>query len=279
MEANVNGNRMNYEIHGEAGGAPILFVHGFPLQAELWLECLQHMRTKARAIVPDLRGFGTSELAAHVEPGTAPPLSIALFADDLFILLEQLNETRPVIVIGHSMGGYIALEFHRRYASRVRALALVNTRAEGDSLEKASERGATALKVLAEGSGVVANPMSEKLFDPQAKRELRDHWRTVMAAQRPESIAAALYAMAARGGYIDVLPSIYCPALIVVGEHDAITPVADSELLRRSIALSELRIIPRAGHMTPVEQPQALAAAIDEFIAKHSLASPRPPFA
>ena len=108
--------------------------------------------------------------------------------------------------------------------------------------------------------------MSDKLFGPDAARELRDHWRSLMRQQPAPTVAAALYAMAARGGYTDMLSSIFCPTLIVVGEHDSITPPADAELMRSRILVSELCVVKNAGHMTPVEQPREFAAALNEFV-------------
>lgn len=273
MRMTINGVQLHYREHGPADGLPVLLIHGFPLCGDLWRDCLASVREDVRAIMPDLRGFGSSQASPVVEPGVAPPLSIAQFADDLFLLLEHLGESQPVVVVGHSMGGYVALEFHRRFASRVRAMALVDTRAQPDAPQKIAERHATAARVLAAGSEVVANAMAEKLFGPDEPRELRERWRVIMAAQAPESVAAALYAMAGRGGYLDVLPTMFCPSLIIVGEHDAITPVADAELMQRSILTAKLRVIPAAGHMTPVEQPQAFADALNEFLEAHATAA------
>lgn len=270
MDALVNGIRLHYELAGPVDGVPVLFVHGFPLTGEMWNPCLEHLR-EVRAIVPDVRGFGSSSLAPDLQPGVSPPLSIAQCADDLYLLLEHLGERRPVIVAGHSMGGYIALEFHRRYTSRVQGLALVDTKAQADTPEKIAERHATARKVLDEGSAVVANPMSEKLFGPDAPRELRERWRTIMNQQSLQSIAAALYAMAARGGYIDVLRTIFCPTLIIVGEHDSITPPDEAQLMHRHVLASVCRVVKGAGHMTPVEQPRDFAAALNEFVTANAV--------
>jgi pimeloyl-ACP methyl ester carboxylesterase len=125
--------------------------------------------------------------------------------------------------------------------------------------------------VLIEGSSVAANAMIDRLFAPQTSSDLREHWRKIMTGIAPEAIAAALFAMAGRGGYLDLLDTIFCPTLIVVGEQDQITPATDAQLMQREIFASELEIIPSAGHLSPLEQPRDLAKRIVDFLDRHSL--------
>ena len=269
MREIVNGISMHVRVLGPADGLPLLLIHGFPLTGEIWSPVASLLEDQFRLIIPDLRGFGQSELAEQHEPGVVPAMSIAQYADDLFVMLEEIGEQRPMVVVGLSMGGYIAMEFHRRFTSAVRALALVDTRAEPDTPERAQERLAAAERVRNEGSGVIANSIVDKLFAPGAPSVLREQWHRIMMQLRPEAIAAALLAMAARGGYMDMLHTILCPTLIIVGEQDIITPPADAQTLKRGILISEVEVIPEAGHLTPIEQPERLSATITRFLNQH----------
>lgn len=266
MYTTVNGIAMHFEVHGPTHGQPLLLIHGFPLSGKLWQPVIPLLQDQFKLIVPDLRGFGRSELSHHVEPGMSVSTSIVQYADDLFSLLEAIGETRPMVVVGLSMGGYIALEFYRRYTSQVQGLVLADTRAQADSAEQRRQRYATAQRVLDEGSHVVANAMVDKLFAPQTSSELREQWRELMRETSRESVASALLAMAVRSDCRLLLEKIYCPTLIIVGERDVITPIADAQLMHRAILASDLSIIPEAGHMTPVEQPVLFAAALQRFV-------------
>src|SRR5262245_19009856 len=133
MHAIVNGIRLHYQLYGRADGLPLLFIHGCPFTGEMWLPLVDMLEDRYCLIIPDLRGFGKSDLWLHVTPGQTVPLSMAMFADDLRLLLEEIGEDRPLIVVGLSMGGYIAFEFYRRFASNVLALVLADTRAQTDT--------------------------------------------------------------------------------------------------------------------------------------------------
>lgn len=255
MEATVNGVTLHYEVRGE--GEPVLFVHGFPHSGEVWRPAVERL-DGYRRIVPDLRGMGGSE------PGAVA--GMADYAADLAELLHALGETRPVVLVGMSMGGYVAFEFCRACPERVRALVLVDTRAQADTKEGARGRHETAERVLREGSGVVADAMVEKLFAPGAPRALRERWRGIMAATPPEGAAAALRAMAGRPDSFGTLAGLEVPVLVVVGEEDAITPVEDGRSMREAAREARLEIVPGAGHMCPVERPDEFAAALRDFL-------------
>ncbi len=254
--AEVNGINLAFEQHGE--GEPLLFVHGFPLSGRLWEHVIEPLRDDYKLIIPDLRGMGRSQASESA--------SMATYADDLAGLLDALGESRPAVVVGLSMGGYLTFEFYRRHRERVRGLVLADTRCEADSPEKARDRAAMAERVRAEGGVVVADAMMDALFGPQASSELRDTWREIISSTRPQGIIAALAAMAESPDSTPTLAEIDVPTLIVVGEHDALTPPSAARTMHEGITGSRLEIIPHAGHMVPVEQPVAFSRVLREFL-------------
>jgi 3-oxoadipate enol-lactonase len=241
-------------------GDPVLLVHGFPLSSHLWRETMQRLPPGWSGIAPDLRGHGETE--------ATPEISLLRLARDLVELLDALGETRPVVLVGLSMGGYVALEMARRWSDRIRALVLVDTRAEADSAEAAAGRLRTAERVLHEGSSVVAEAMAPKLFAPGADPELVRDWTERMAATAPSGVAAALRAMAHRGDNFDVLRSWKEPLLVVVGEHDAITPPEAARAMAEAAPAARLEIVPGAGHLTPVEQPERFSTLLADFLTR-----------
>ena len=257
MNTTVDGVSLHYQVHGS--GEPVLLVHGFPLSGQLWDPAVSLLQGRFELIVPDLRGHGRS--------GASDDVSMARYADDLAAQLDAAGAKGPVTVVGHSMGGYIAFEFYRRYPERVRALVLVDTRAGPDTEEAAEGRREMAGRVLRDGSGVIADALLDRLFAPAAAAALRERWNEVMAATPPVGVAAALRAMAERPDSRPTLPEIDWPMLVVVGADDAITPPEEARRMHEAIPNSRLEIIPEAGHMTPVEQPERFAEILHDFIA------------
>jgi len=256
MRATINGIAMNYEVHGE--GTPVLFVHGFPLSGEMWKSAAAELKGTYKVIVPDLRGHGGSEATKEV--------SMADYANDLAVLLVHLGEARPAVVVGLSMGGYVAMEFYRRHRKHVRALVLVDTRAEADTPEGARGRKDTAEKVLKDGSKVVADAMIGKLFAPDVAVSLKDKWQATMASTPPQGVAAALHAMAGRIDSTTTLQSIDVPVLIVVGDKDVITPPELAQKMNAAAKGSQLEVITGAGHMAPVEKPEVFNPILKKFL-------------
>lgn len=250
------GVALHHEVRGE--GEPVLFLHGFPFTGALWHPVVERLGQGWRCILPDLRGMGRSPATGHA--------GMDDHADDLARLLDALGETRPVVVVGMSMGGYVAFAFARRHPERVRALALVDTRAEPDTEEGARGRLATAERVLREGSGVVADDMVGKLFAASASDELRSRWHAVMAAAPPEGVAAALRGMAARPDSLGTLRSLGRPVLVLVGAEDTVTPPESARRMADVVPGARLETVAGAGHMAVVERPDAVAGALRPFL-------------
>jgi len=258
MDLNIDGVNLYYEVAGPREAPPVLLIHGFPLSSAMWAPLLDLLKSDCRLIAPDLRGLGRSDASDET--------SMASYVDDCVKVLDAAAESRPVTVVGMSMGGYIAFEFFRRARSRLRSLILIDTRGNPDSDEAAKGRLGTAQKVLAEGSGLVADAMVGKLFANSAAPDLTEFWRGMMSRSNPRGVAAALKALARRPDSTTTYSEIDVPTLIVVGEEDVITPPADARKMNGAIRGSQLVIIPEAGHMAAVERPGLVGSAVVEFV-------------
>ena len=257
MQATVHGVRMGYTDEGQ--GLPVLFVHGFPLSRGIWQKQVDAFRSSHRVIAPDLRGFGESA----TKPGTA---TMAQFAADLHALLQKLK-TGPVVLVGHSMGGYIAFAFARKFPEMLRGLVLVGTRPGNDTAETAAGRRTTADKVKAEGPQAVIKAMAPKMLsagnqDPGMPGEVRH----LMVSSGVEGVIGALLGMAERPDVTEMLPKISVPTLVVTGADDTIIPSAESEKMAQVIPGAWLEVIPHAGHLVAFERADEFNRAMKTWI-------------
>ena len=141
----INHFRMAYDSQGS--GTPLLLIHGYPLNRQIWDAQRQSLASVLHLITPDLRGFG--------ESGATPgPYSMDMLADDCAALLAGLGISQPVVVGGLSMGGYVALAFARRHPDLLAGLLLISTRAAPDSPEGRANRDKSI--ALAQEKGVEA---------------------------------------------------------------------------------------------------------------------------
>ena len=245
-----------------SGGIPILFVHGFPLDHTMWRRQIDFFQEHERVIVPDLRGFGRSD----VSTGT---MTMEQYADDLAEMLEAMNVQEPVIFCGLSMGGYIGWQFWKRHRRRLRALVQCDTRAVADTPEASANRLKVAGRVVTEGTAFLAEAMLPKLFSPvtvKEQPEMVEAMRQVMLNAPPEGVAAASRGMAVREDFTAQLEKIDVPTLIVVGDHDEIAPSAEMQTIADAIPDAVWLQIPYAGHMSPLEDPAVFNDALAEFI-------------
>lgn len=263
MLIEVNGIRLAYSDTG-AGSPAVLLVHGFPLNRSMWDPQIGRLRAAGlRVIAPDLRGFGASEA------GPPGPLTMEQHADDLAALLSALGAVEPVIFVGLSMGGYVGFAFWRRYGSRVRALCLLDTRASPDAVEAVADRNRIAAEAEALGSPQPAiDSMMPRMFSPhlRAGSRVEHQVRGMMSSSSARAVADGARGLALRPSSFSTLSTITVPTLVVVGEFDALTPPSDSDAIAAGIRGAKLVRIDEAGHMSNMENPEAVNDALLEFV-------------
>ncbi|MGX6606232.1 alpha/beta fold hydrolase [Micromonosporaceae bacterium Da 78-11] len=243
---------------------PVLLIHGHPFDHTMWDPQATALRAAGhRVIAPDLRGYG----AAEVVPG------ITLFdgfARDLAGLLDRLDVPRAVVG-GVSMGGQIAMEFHRLFPERVAALILADTSPVAETEQGRIQRDALADRLVAEGMAGYAAEVIDRMIAPEhvtGMPAVADHVLRMMHATAPEGAAAALRGRSLRPDYQASLAAARVPALILVGAGDTYTPVEQAELLHDLIIGSELVVIDQAAHLPGLEQPAAFNEAVLQFLSK-----------
>jgi pimeloyl-ACP methyl ester carboxylesterase len=257
----INLSDIRLSCRDDGAGPPLLLIHGFPLDHSMWSGQMDDLAGDFRVLAPDLRGFGRSDVTQGV-------VTMQQLADDLAELLDAVGVTQPVLLCGLSMGGYVCWQFWRRHASRLRGLILCDTRAAADSPEAAAARRAGAQRVLAEGPEFLAQEMSQKLFAPttvQRQAACIEATRHVILQTSPAGIAAALCGMADRPDATDLLAKIDLPALVVCGRHDAISTPDEMRGIAAGMPRAQFVEIEDAGHMSPLENPQAFNRALRNF--------------
>jgi 3-oxoadipate enol-lactonase len=250
---------LKYEEAGS--GFPLILLHGFPHNRSLWADELFGLSDRCRVIAPDLRGFGESP--------SGPPWSMESFADDVAELMERLDIEKAVIG-GLSMGGYVAFDFFRRYGDRVHSLVLADTRSGADSEETRAKR--RDLQTIARTAGPVAVADAQMTgmigaTTRETRPDIVQRVHAMLAAAPVEGIVGALEAMINRRDSTPLLPEIEVPVLIIVGEEDALTPVKESRAMHAAIPGSTLAVIPKAGHVSNIENPPAFNSAMRNFLA------------
>ena len=257
MIVTVNGNPIAYDDIGD--GIPVVFLHGFPHDRSLWSSQIGALAVPARTLACDLRGFGESggEAAA-----------IDDYAADVIAWLGGLGITSAVIA-GVSMGGYVALAIWRRAPALVRALVLVDTRAGADDGAGRAGRDKQLAFVAERGSAPLADQLVQGMLGKSTRAtrpELVERVHAMLARAPVPGVVGALRAMRDRPDSTATLATIDVPVLIVVGEEDVLTPVAESRAMHERIAGSRLEIVAGSGHLTPVERPSAFNHVLSEFL-------------
>ena len=250
---------LNVEVAGS--GSPIVFVHGFPLDGSMWRAQVEAFAETHTVIVPDLRGFGRSDV-------TTGTVSMARFADDLAEMLDELDVNNPVCLCGLSMGGYIAFEFERRHGQRLSSLVLCDTKSAADSPEAQQNRLATAERVTHEGAEFLADAMIARLYSQKTRLrrpDLIEATRSVIRQAPQGGVAAASRGMAARRDATEWLGRINLPTLVVVGAEDLLTPPDEVENFSRKIPNSRFVCLQDAGHMVPQERADAFNERLTTF--------------
>jgi 3-oxoadipate enol-lactonase len=255
MKARIGDRALAYESIG--GGQPLVLVHAFPLDGRMWMSTARTLADHCRVIVPDMRGFGASDL------GGGDP-SIADMADDVAALLDSLGIERATVG-GLSMGGYVALAFAARHGARLERLILADTRAAADSdVARAGRADALAL-VAKDGVAALVERQLAALLSPAASEAVREQVRG-LGRQSLEGVSAGLRALRDRPDRRAELSAIRCPTLVIVGSEDKISPPAEMAEIASAIPGARLVEIAGAGHLSNLERPNEFSSAIAHFI-------------
>jgi len=246
----------------EAGsGPPLILIHGFPLTGDIWRAQLAGLAGKFRVIAPDLRGFGKS---VSTEGGH----SMDLYADDTVMLMDHL-QIETAAVCGMSMGGYVLLNLLDRYPDRLSSACFMVTRGGGEDAEGKIRRTVLAEEVLNAGTTVVADAFSRILFAPGSAAKnpaLVAQVHNMMMAASPSGLAGGLLAMRDRLDYSNRLAGFRVRSLVIGAADDMAIPCEESLKLAAGLNAAALCMIPEAGHMVMMEQPDAVNLALTRFL-------------
>ncbi|TDC65918.1 alpha/beta fold hydrolase [Actinomadura sp. GC306] len=244
-------------------GTPLVLLHAFPLSSAMWLAQREGLASRFRVITPDLRGFGGSVL------GDGEP-SIDAMADDVARMFRTLG-VRRAVVGGLSMGGYVAMALCRRHPDLVLGLVLAATRATADTDPVREFRLRQAERLERDGTtDVLVDEVLPGLIGPttlQRRALVYGRVRGLVQATPPLAAAWAQRAMAGRAEAFDTLRNLRAPALVMIGDEDALATEDEARAMSEALPNAELLVIPRAGHLCAVEQPDLFNQAVAEFAA------------
>ncbi|MDZ4659636.1 MAG: alpha/beta hydrolase [Bythopirellula sp.] len=260
--------KLAYQDQGT--GPVVVLLHGYPLDSRMWEPQIEALSKSCRVIAPDLRGFGQSSQSSE---DATNGVSMSQYAADVAELLAAISVTEPVILCGFSMGGYILWQFLRQFPERVKAIVPCDTRAIADSAEARQGRLKTAGEVMKSGVEPIITAMLPKLLSEATRHSRLDivaALTAIMNGCSPAAIAASLRGMADRPDVTADLPKITQPALVLVGAEDVISSPDEMRGIAEKLPDAEFVEIPAAGHMTTLENPAAVNAALLDFIKRQS---------
>ncbi len=258
-----NGAQIYYESTGD-GPETIVFAHGLLWSGEMFAAQVAELSKRYRCVTFDFRGQGKT-------PVTPSGYGMDDLTNDAIALIEGLGLGR-VHFAGLSMGGFVAMRLGARRPDLVRSLILLETSAGPEDPAKVGKYKLLGFVGRWLGFGLVANQVMPIMFgrtylnDPTRKAE-RDGWRARLIANDRIGIVRALGGVTDRAAIEGELAKITVPTLVIVGDEDVATVPAKAEAIRDGIPGAKLVVIPRAGHSSTIEEPQAVNAAISAFLA------------
>ena len=259
MQFTSDDAKLYCELMGD--GFPIVLIHPFPVHHEFWKAVAGKLAARYQVILPDLRAHGRSE----VGEGTA---TMSKHAADLMRLLETMQIPKAVFV-GVSIGGYVLFELWRRFRERVSALVLANTRAEADTEQGRANRLKSIADSRLHGTAPFFDAQAQNLIGETTRRTRPDivaNARAMMQMMSVDGLAAIQQGMAERPNSIPTLRTIDVPTLIIAGEEDTVTPLANAQLMHQLINSSRLQTIARGGHYSALEHPEEFGRGLRQFL-------------
>ncbi len=238
----------------------IVLLHGYLESLDVWDDFTKLLTPQARVVAIDLPGHGVSEVKGEVH-------TMAFLADTLRAVLDRLGVERCTVV-GHSMGGYVALEFLNRHPERVSALVLFHSTPNPDTEEKKNDRQ-REIAVIDSGRKELLTHSAEKGFAADNRKRFADEIEGLalqISLTEDEGIKALLRGMCAREDRNRTLSESKVPQLFILGAKDEyITPPVAERMTARH-PQAQVCMLSESGHMGFIEQPAEAAAALLGFI-------------
>lgn len=232
-----------------AVAATLLLLHAFPLDARMWDVVRDGLAERGDAVL------------APTLPVSADRRTLADWAEDVLGLTEE-----RIVPIGVSVGGYLSFELWRRAPGRIAELVLCDTRAGPEPEDGRASRERTIATIRAGGPGALWRETEDRVLAPSASGDVRERARAIALDRDPEALVATVEAIRDRPDSAGTLATISVPTLVVAGEDDRIVPLAEAAALASAIPDGRLRTIPQAGHLPPLERPQAFTAVLTAFL-------------
>ncbi|WP_435300501.1 alpha/beta fold hydrolase [Timonella sp. A28] len=245
-----------------SGAGTLVLLHGFPVDHRMWDACAQYIDPEWRVLGVDLPGLGRS---AHTLPTDT---TMDRSATHVFRAIRAYT-SEPVVLAGLSMGGYVAQAALNLFSKDIHGLILLDTRSQADTETAVENRLRIAEQALREGSSAVVLGMASATLSPETvavRSEIVAYMRGLIESQTPQGIAWSQRAMACRADSSETLAQWEKPSLLIVGEDDEISPAEVMADIAATMPNARLEKIPHAGHMAPVEQPRAVAHAINTYL-------------
>jgi pimeloyl-ACP methyl ester carboxylesterase len=243
-------NSLSVHDLGEKDKQPIILIHGFPFDYTMWTSQIRALQKNYRVIAYDIRGLGKS----YVGDGQ---YTMEFFVDDLFSLVHEMQLEKPVLC-GLSMGGYVALRAVERDQSRFNGLMLLDTKSDNDDDAGKVKRSEGINKINTDGLDKFVDDLIPNLFAEESLKNMKatvENITTVSKSHSPLGVKGSLLAMACRTNTTKFLKKINIPTLVMGGSFDKLTPPTTMRDMADKIKDSEFAIVPRAGHLAPVENP------------------------
>lgn len=242
-------------------GDPVMFVHGFGEDGNVWDNQVEFLKDRYWLLVPDIPGSGRSEMIND--------MSMEGMAEVLHSIIHQEN-IEKCTVIGHSMGGYITLALVEHYWNHVNAFALFHSTAFPDTEEKKETRKKGIEFIKQHGAFEFLKTTTPNLFSPNSKSQipvLINDFISTLDSFTPDALISYYHAMMKRPDRTNVLKTTKDPVLFIAGEHDNAIPLND---VLKQCYLSEksyIHILKNSGHMGMMEETEKANRMLEEFLA------------
>ncbi|MEY3990144.1 MAG: hypothetical protein RI985_1225 [Chloroflexota bacterium] len=244
--------------HEYGEGAPLILLHAFPLNHQMWQPQLAVLGHRYHILAFDYAGFG----ASYWHPSTpADTTHIDALAQSLVDTLDEY-QIETAAVAGLSMGGYLALALWRIAPHRINRLALCNTRAAADDDATKAARSRNAAIALEQGAEAIADLMLPRLLSEFTGNGIKRIVRDMAASAPSRTLANALLMMRERPDASALLPHITVPTLVIGATHDPIIPADESRAMAAQIPHGQAIIIDEVGHLSNLERPDLFNSAI-----------------